>query len=721
MDDFEIVTVEEAPSPAPIPNGRPYEEVVNANTPAKTFMINGIHYYIKNLVDRMPVQTAMVAHGGCVTCIARARKFYGLLGPTPDKCNSTPVFLKNIRSKEDGWSADTELGSFFNVRDKCVAVNKKKTNLKFFLVEEGCFPPVNEGVNEKDEPFQHVTIFPDNYTAPELVTKYKKLLEENITIIQPRLEKLCEIHAYDSVNIIVKKLYRLERPDHWRGVLDWVMGVQKKWMELGKGKISERIMCFKDFPKDYKIHLAVFALTTGRFEDDGITVVHKDYKQSANIIDFITGEIESVLREMDARSDPDNYMVSQLSRNIAKHKVSSKHRISLVWDGQFTDDLDIHLRWYKKGNCGELNYIHEIYYNSKSWKCENYETRLDFDANAGTPEAEPAENITCAPFGLYQVWVNNFRRRTHNKDIPFTIIIHQEGNKDIIIERTWPPDRNSGDLMKIVEHSFTEVSNPNLVMSTKAASRAKVVSEEWNKYFGSPTSHVPNLQDLDIPMYVWEKKDRGFSPNLNFMDLANDSIYKKENPSSRKLYLSEREENKIPTVLSDLLKYMSSGSHTLEIYPRSYAPGYVTEIKTNETVMKTKYSLNHYKNKGHIPNKPSENGTTRFNDSWFKNGSSATGTEEVDCIVQFGNNWFMVIKNTRLPINDPDFPLCGGFHPGKLLPTFHNNHNYQWTFCNTQIIPTTNENEGTPLIGSFLVSNEIELILNGNKIKVKVE
>ena len=54
MDDFEIVTMEEAPSPAPIPNGRPYEEVVNDNTPAKTFMINGIHYYIKNLVDRMP-------------------------------------------------------------------------------------------------------------------------------------------------------------------------------------------------------------------------------------------------------------------------------------------------------------------------------------------------------------------------------------------------------------------------------------------------------------------------------------------------------------------------------------------------------------------------------------------------------------------------------------------------------------------------------------------
>ena len=729
MDDFEIVTMDEAPSPAPAPqpNGRTYEEVVNDTDPAKVFSINGICYYLKNLVNSNPVKKAMKDHGGCVTCYMRTKKFYGLIGEGTS--GGIPIFLKNVRSKEDGWSPCTELGSFYNVRQKCIEVNKRRDNIGLFIVEENSFPPIIEGIDDKGNPYQHVTIFPDKVTSSENVRKYKQLLDENITIIQPRLEKLCEIAAYNSVKIIIRELHRLERPDHWRSVLDWVIGIQTKWMDF-KTKGGTCIP-FKNFKKENKIHLAVYALTTGRFEDDGINVVHKDYKQSSNIVDFITlGDIDQVLREMDSRSNPESYMISQLSRNMAKYKVSSKHRISLVWDGMFKDDLDIHLRWYggRHPTSGiGINFIHEIYYGSKSYSYNNYETRLDFDANASKPEAEPAENITCAPFGYYEVWVDNYRRMTHNKDIPFTIIIHQEGKEDKIIERTWPPDRNRGSMMKIVEHSFTPVENPTLEMSTKAASRANVVSDEWNNFFGSPKSIVPNVEDIDIPVYVWNKKIvnqftpsstiEGGMPNLSFMNLVQETNQKKE--TSRKVFLSERESNKVPKVLSELLKYMSEGSHTLEVYPRSFSPGYVTEIKTNQDVMKSKYSLNHYKEKGHIPNKPTENGTTRFSSSWFKNGEMSDSVE-VDCIVQFGKNWFIVIKDTCLPYNDPDFPLCGGFHPGKLKPTFHNKHNYQWTFCNTQILPTTNENEGTPLIGSFLVSNEIELILNNQKIKVIV-
>ena len=80
----------------------------------------------------------------------------------------------------------------------------------------------------------------------------------------------------------------------------------------------------------------------------------------------------------------------------------------------------------------------------------------------------------------------------------------------------------------------------------------------------------------------------------------------------------------------------------------------------------------------------------------------------------------MVINNTKLP-NHPDFPLCGGFHPGKLKPTFHSNHNYQWTYCNTQILPKMSTNIGTPLIGSFLVSEKATFILNGKEITVKIK
>ena len=55
MDDFEIVTMEDGPSPEPAPpevsapNGRPYEEVVNDDTKAEVFSQNGVCYYIKVL------------------------------------------------------------------------------------------------------------------------------------------------------------------------------------------------------------------------------------------------------------------------------------------------------------------------------------------------------------------------------------------------------------------------------------------------------------------------------------------------------------------------------------------------------------------------------------------------------------------------------------------------------------------------------------------------
>ena len=437
MNDFEIVTMEDASSPEPAPpevasapKGRSYEEVINDDTKAEVFSQNGVCYYIKNLVPNKDITQAMLKHGGCVECYTRAKKFCGLL----DK-NCQPVFLKNVRSKEDGWSDDTELGSFFNVREKCIEVNKNKTNVKFHLVEGGSFPSVNKGEDENGNPFQHVTIFPDKVTSAENVRKYKRILNE-INVIQPRMEKICCIDAYDSVKILAKELYRLERPDHWRSVINWITDIQNRWLKCKRygGPLN-----FEKWGRIPKIHLCVFALTTGRIEQDENTAVHKDYKQSLQIVELIESGmgIEGILSAMDERTHPDNYMVSQLARNMAKHKVTSKYSISLVWPGEFHDDLDLHLIWYRLVN-GRREKISEIYYGGKisiyHFNGNRYETRLDFDANVNGGSAEPAENITCVPFGEYDILVNNFTRRTKHKIIPFTIIIHQEGKQKEIIE-----------------------------------------------------------------------------------------------------------------------------------------------------------------------------------------------------------------------------------------------------------------------------------------------
>ena len=467
------------------------------------------------------------------------------------------------------------------------------------------------------------------------------------------------------------------------------------------------------------------AITSGRVEYDGMTAVHKDFRQSSNLIDFITyPSVEDALKEMDIRSDPNNYMISQLSRNMAKHKVESKWTISLVWDGKYKDDMDLEVHWYHPnpmpGNTHGT--IGRIYYGNKKISINDqesstkYTTCLDFDANANKAEAEPSENISCAPYGKYKILVNNYRRCTFGKDIPFSIIINQEGNEKIIIERTWTPAQACGNFMEITEHTFTDVKSTSLTMSSKAASRATAIQDEWVTHFGNPKSYIPNLSNLSIPYHTWKNKESINDLTDSFMSMAVATVEKRSNSNKRrKVYISER--NHDPSNITDLIQYMSNGEHTLTIDPRSYSPGYITEIKTPSPVMKEKYSLNHYKDKYNIPNKPIENGNARFDHTWFKNKILPRNIE-IESIVRFEDTWFMVINGVTLP-NNSDYPLSGGFYPGSLKTTYHK-HNYQWTYCNTHTIPEIIYNgDGTiPMIGTFVVSNEIEVTLDGRKIKV---
>ena len=78
-----------------------------------------------------------------------------------------------------------------------------------------------------------------------------------------------------------------------------------------------------------------------------------------------------------------------------------------------------------------------------------------------------------------------------------------------------------------------------------------------------------------------------------------------------------------------------------------------------------------------------------------------------------------VIDGLLLPHIDSDFPLCGGFRATNLTANFHDLRD-RWTFCNTKILPTV-QDEGTPVIGSFLVSDTVTLTVDGTQTTVKVE
>ena len=156
----------------------------------------------------------------------------------------------------------------------------------------------------------------------------------------------------------------------------------------------------------------------------------------------------------------------------------------------------------------------------------------------------------------------------------------------------------------------------------------------------------------------------------------------------------------------------------MKVDPRNFAPGYVTKITTKEQVTKNPFNLCHYEDKFSVPTKPQKNGNARFNESWFKNGMMYRDVN-VNSFIQFGKNWFMVIEKTCLPRGDTDFPLCGGFRATNLSSNFHDLRD-RWTFCNTKILPTV-QDEGTPIIGSFLVSDSVTLSVDGIQTTVKVQ
>ena len=740
-DGFVVVTAEpvspEAPSPAPVPDQnsvltaepvadntssdeRTWEEFANDSTPIKTYEINGIHYYIKNGVSPDKIKNMMNGHGGCLSCVTRAKKFCTLVGPVEKGSDvNGSVFLRNIRGFKDGGCDD---GCLFNIRKEVELLNPKKghhtsglTNPKVFLVKEGCFPPVKEGKDaETGEDFEHVTIVPDAYTSPENVEKYEGLLKKYMDIIIPRMEKLCEPVAVRSVELIDKRINELERPDHWSSVIKWVKHIQK----ISCAETKD----FKYHNARNKLHICVNAITSGRSEVDRDTCVHKDYQQSSNIVDFITmTSIDEVLREMDTRSNPENYMVSQLNRRMAKENVTSEWTISLSWDQKYTDDLDLHVKPIRPS-------YNEIFYGRKTVPGANGLTyRLDFDANVTRGEKAPCENISVGP-GVFEVWVNNFTRRTH-APIPFTIILRQKGKTDIVIEETWSSLRHPGNKMLIIKHEFTPIiSGAALEMSQKEANRAQALNGKWNDSMGEPRSEVSAIETFGAPYHVWEKKvdlrpeAPTFTPNVNntFMNMAKSA--KVNNVNKRKKGLAEYESERMPSTLTELMTHLSTGKHRVEFHPRDFSPGYVTKVITKEKVTKDReYSMCHYTDKFSIPINPvnsSTPGNARFNRNWFKEGYMKENVG-VECFINIGGMWFMVANETTLPVNDVDFPLAGGFRPTDLSPHFHDLRD-RWAFCNTSVRPTLPES-GTPMIGSFLTGDNVNLMVDGKRVTVKVE
>jgi len=599
---------------------------------------------------------------------------------------------------------------------------KDNATYNFVLVEQGTFFPVREGKDEHGTPYSHWTIIPDQVTSPEKAQRIKAL-RALWTSMDSRLSKfLGSDGARASVRIMEEERKSLVRPDHWGRVLKWVMDIQnrfaKDWDSMSEVERWE---------------VRVFAMATGAVEG----AAHKDFYQASNIVDFLEMPSRDALRqEMDRRSDPAFYQVSQLNRRLAAQNVTSDRTIGLSWDGRYTDDLDIHVVGPSGQECNYSN------------KC-TYDCVLDFDANVSEGEAEPCENVSCKTVGTYKVFVNNYTRRTHGQPIHFTIVIREKGLQDVIIESVWTQGRRKGNMLLVTTHTFGSAERKEEEMpalSAKAASRIKANDAHWQANVGEPKAYiatVKDLSDMGCPVIVCqsgdfkfgdddgEHNDEGYDPEAAaaaasaassavgaglMAMVSNAGKQKKE----KKLLSDHCAAN--PTTVEELvtllMKDLDKGkNHDVAIEHRDHAPGYLVDIETKTgKVRKSKApAACHYQRKFALPSKPVSTGDARMDRSWGY--VRPDGKVTVGCVTKVEGKYFFVLEGAKLPQNE-SFPLAGGFYPTDLTSDCHV-HRERWTYYHSQLKPVL-KGVGTPAIGTFLTGEKTVVYLDGVKMTLRV-
>lgn len=677
-----------------------YRQVVHAlaTTPVDTFKACGLHFVLKYPMTREQKARVMEiakGHAGCNACRNRAVAYVGLRGP------NGPIFM------DPALIACASDPAFAQLRALAEEICSSGTP-EMLVITDQTFAPLEEGHDETGRSFHHWTVCPDGISTPEMCERVSNLRAIQGTTMDGRLSKLLESpDTRASIRIMEEERPKLERPDHWGRVLAWVLAIidqfPKNWDEMSDIE---------------KCEVRAFALTTGAVEGSA----HKDFFQASNIVDFLTKESRDDLRaEMDRRSHPDYYQVSQLNRRLMKEGVTADRLIGLTWPGEFKDDLDIHVF----GPSGS-----HIYFSNK----KTPDGRLDFDANVSGGEAEPCENVSCSKDGTYRVEVNNYTRRTHGRPIPFTVVIREKGCSDIVIEGVWPADRlangDRGQRIVVCTHTFgagaaSSSTSAAPALSEKAARRVAANADHWEERVGDPKAMIATDEDLlaaDCPVIRPEPSvstststpvgdeaaaSSSASVGSSFMAMAATAS---EAPRSRRTLAENCAAN--PTTVTELMALVAEGGHTLQVIPRDHSPGYAVDIQTATTgVRKSRAPAScHYRNKFELPVKPDASSNARLDPSW---GMPYTSPVDVAYATQIDGKWFLALADAHLPQSE-DYPLGGGFYPTDLTADFHV-HRERWTYYHSQLRPVMKDS-GTPAIGTFLVSSTAVVYLDGVKM-----
>ena len=704
MTDFVIIDKADEPSAGggAAAMERDYSTIIHDPKESRVFKTetpNGDVFWVMKhpATFKKDVQTIAFPHGDCNTCTSRAARYTTFSGP-----GNEPLFFSN----EDGQMTNPTM---IALREQAVKTCSQDIKPEPTLVHDGFFAPTEftdpRGA-QKEIRFYHWTIIPSDVTSTEVMSRTQPLWSMlKSGGCDCRLAEFMTEDSRRDMQMINGLLPETESPLHYKNTVDWVLGIQAKFMATDFNSLSEVD----------KVHVRIFAMMTGNAEGR----VHFDFSTSSALKGFMESPSpEDVIRKMNTQSDPNNHMQGALARALDKNACarSSARTASLCWNGtKNPDDLDIHVRT----DTGK-----HIYWDNT----HDGDYSLDFDAGINKKDADPVENISCG-IGLIRIQVDCYTRRTLG-DIPFTVIIRENGEIVKEIPGIYPKDRSSKYPMDICTHDFVDRPVAPPQMSGKAASAAAAQDKDFQEKIGVPTSTVATMAALGehgISVIQCKKVIAGGAAAAHDPEAVAsvfETMMRAAKPSPKPLAKPRLNRScaMTPSTVKDLSVIMASGQHDLAVHLPDHSPGYWTLVTAKTAFKNGKCELPsvcHYQNKFAPPGKTLLKGTARLDSTWVN--TRPDGKVTVCGIAPFGDKMFFFLDGAHLP-DVPEYPMGGGFYPQDLGIEQHV-HRGRWTFFHTQLKPTMPSGEvdqSPPAIGTFLVGDTVTVFLDGRKLVLKV-
>jgi hypothetical protein len=629
----------------------------------------------------------------------------GNLAHSQMKCNTCTYNAKFLASLYNSYGTvflndpNIRKGSIYKKMFKIA--NSGNITDEITVITKSTFPDLNTSkhVIRNNFPCFHYSMIPSKTTSDESYLKFNSL-QQDFRTINTRLEKFLAPGFIADLKIMENELIKCVRPDHWRGVIQWVKNIQRfanntDWLSLTKIE---------------QARIKIMAIMTGRSSSG----IHLDYKQSSNLIDFSEDatSINDIHILMDTRSNPETYMVSQLANQMANRGITSKYSVGLCW--QTADDLDIHVICPDKS---------KVYYGMKS----NQYAELDFDANECCRRIEdcPCENVSFKKPGEYIIYVDNYQWSNSHTDIQFTLVIRGH-NGTYNVSGIWPKYRQNRDLMEVARytHVITDTTPMNISVST--ANKLSASEQEFKDRFGELKSRVISLSDVPDDYICWKSDEPDLLDNSSssVTNLISDLISNATDiPLSgkdtyklvKKKSLSERLTDN-PTTFTGLIKLLSNNKHhNLTIDARNCVPGYLTKVTTKTDVLKDKCDISPccFNKKFEYPQKPNIDitSTARMSEDWLINNCVRC---KVISIANIQGHMFLTLSNTKIPTNKDVWPLASGMYPTDLTTNNHN-HRSRWSAYHIST-PDYDNYVDIPMIGSFFINDQLEFNLDGKSI-----